>query len=149
MEQKPTDACKAKHNHACEQDHLVEGNKEVRTSQISKRLLKSSFKEGDVQLVSMPVKGLKNKPSGAIVEFGHHDFVNDKGPDGCARVLLAEPPKTVTQENDLVAKITKLSEHKPQTPMLFSVSLMRSGDGRGLKTESSVGGREFLGGETK
>ncbi|OLP89614.1 hypothetical protein AK812_SmicGene28901 [Symbiodinium microadriaticum] len=100
MEQKPTDACKAKHNHACEQDHLVEGNKEVRTSQISKRLLKSSFKEGDVQLVSMPVKGLKNKPSGAIVEFGHHDFVNDKGPvmGVVSRPLLSA---LVLQEEDV------------------------------------------------
>ena len=141
LEQKPSDACKAKHNHACGQDYLVEGSKEVTTSQVSTRLLKSlSFKAGDGRLVSMLVKGPKKKPDGVIVEFGHSESVKGKGSDRHACILLAEPPKTVAQENDLVAKIRKLCENKPQTPVLFSVPLMRSCDGHGPKTESSVGG---------
>ena len=82
LEQKPSDVCKAKHNHACWRDYLVEGSKEVRTSQISKRLPKSlSFKEGDGRLVSMPVTVPKNKPNGVIVELGHDGLVNKEGSD--------------------------------------------------------------------
>ena len=61
MEHKPTDACKAKHNHACEQDYSDRG----RTSQVSRRLLQAlSFKEGDGRLISMPAK--KPKAGGAV-----------------------------------------------------------------------------------
>ena len=101
MEHKPTGARKAKHNHACEQDYSAEGSREVRTSQVSRRLLQAlSFKEGDGRLISMPAE----KPKA--------------GGDG----VVVEPPKTVAQETDLVARIKKISGDKPLTPVLFTAS---------------------------
>ena len=105
LEQKPSDACKARHNHACEHDYLVEGSKEVRTSQISKRLLKSlSFKEGDWRLVSMPAKGPEKKPNGVIVEFGHSECLKGKGSERhlafCLMNLLKLLLKRTTRGKD-------------------------------------------------
>ena len=145
MEPKPTDVCKAKHNHACEQDYSDRGNKEVRTSQVSRRLLQVlSFKEGDGRLISMPVKKPKTGVGGIIVHFGHDVPDNRKGDNGRMRVLHVEPPKTVAQETELVAKIKKLSNGKPLTPVLFTASLLRSGGGHSLKTASVVGGEHSL-----
>ena len=140
MEQKPTDACKAKHNHACEQDYSAEGSKEVRTSQVSRRLLRAlSFKEGDGQLISMPAKKPKTGGEG-VVHFGHGDCKSRNAVSGTMRVLHVEPPKTVAQETELVARIKKISGDKPLTPVLFTASLVRSGGGHGPKTGSLVGG---------
>ena len=114
MEQKPTDVCKAKHNHACEQDYSDRSSKEVRTSQVPRRLLQVlSFKEGDGRMIPMPVKKPKNGTSGVIVHFGHDVPGDRKGNNGHMHVLNVEPPKTVAQETELVAKIKKLSHGKP------------------------------------
>ena len=72
MEQQPSDVCKAKHEPACEQDHSDLRSKEVRTSQISRRLLRAlSFIEGDGRLISMPAKKPKSRCDGVVVQFGH------------------------------------------------------------------------------
>ena len=141
MEKKPTDVCKAKHNHACEQYYSDRSSKEVRTSQVSRRLLQVlSFKEGDGRMISMPVKKPKNGTSGIIVHFGHDVPGDRKGDNGRTHVLNVEPPKTVAQETELVAKIKKLSHGKPLTPVLFTASLLRSGGGLSPKTASPVEG---------
>ena len=83
-----------------------------------------------------------------IVQIGHSDCKSQKGTSGRTCVLRVEPPKTVAQETDLVvARIKKRFGDKPLTPVLFTVSLMRSGGGRGPKTESFAVGKlsEFRG----
>ena len=140
MEHKPSDACKAKHNHACEQDCSDLSGKEVRTSQISRRLLRAlSFKEGDGRLISMPAKKPKSGCDGVVVHFGHGNTDNRKGPSRQFHVLHVEPPKTVAQETELVAKIKKLSTDKPSTRVLFTASLLRSGGGQSPKAAPLVG----------
>ena len=109
MEHKLSDACKAKHNHACEQDYSDLSGKEVRTSQISRRLLRAlSFKEGDGRLISMPAKKPKSGCDGVVVYFGHDRTDDRKGLSRQVDVLHVEPPKTVAQQTEVVAKIKKL-----------------------------------------
>ena len=139
MEHKPSDVCKAKHEHACEQDYSDLRGKEVRTSQISRRLLRAlSFKEGDGRLISMPARKPKSGCDGVVVQFGHNFSDNRKGLSRQLHVLNIEPPKTVAQETDLVAKIKKLSTNEPSTPVLFAASLSRPGGGQGPKAASLV-----------
>ena len=113
----------------------------MRTSQISRRLLRAlSFKEGDGRLISMPAKKLKSGCDGVVVHFGHGTADNRRGLSRQFHVLHAEPPKTVAQETELVAKIKKLSTNKPSTPVLFTASLLRSGGGQSPKAVPLVGG---------
>ena len=88
----------------------------------------------------MPAKKPKTGGDGVIVHFGHGVTDNRKGTSVRMHVLHVEPPKTVAQETDLVAKIKKLSNGKPLTPVLFTASLLRSGGGHSPKTASLVGG---------
>ena len=91
MEPKPNDVCKAKHEHACEQDYSDLRTKEVRTSQISRRLLRSlSFAEGDGKLISMPARKPKSRCDGVVVQFGHTSSDNSKGPSRHLHVLSLE-----------------------------------------------------------
>ena len=140
LEPKPSDRCKSKHKHAEEHDFNDPGNREVRTSQVSKRLLKSlTFEAGDGKLVSMPAKGPK-KLDGVVVEFRLNKEVTNKGSDHRARVVLDGPIKSATQEDELVKKINRLRGNKVQSPVLFTVSLRRSGGGSVLKGSTDAQG---------
>ena len=141
MEPKSSDVCKAKHEHACEQDYTDLRAKEMRTSQVSRRLLRSlSFVEGDGKLISMPAKKPKSKCDGVVVQFGHSSSDDSKKTGKQLHVLNVEPPRNVAQETELVAKIKKLSNNRPSTPVLFTASLSRPGAGLGPKAVPLVGG---------
>ena len=88
----------------------------------------------------MPAKKPKSGCDGVVVHFGHGTADNRRGLSRQFHVLHAEPPKTVAQETELVAKIKKLSTNKPSTPVLFTASLLRSGGGQSPKAVPLVGG---------
>ena len=88
----------------------------------------------------MPAKNPKSGSNGVIVQIGHGECKSRKGVSGHMCVLHVEPPKTVAQQTDLVAKIKKLFGDKPLTPVLFTVMLMRSVGGRGPQDRVLGGG---------
>ena len=102
----------------------------------------------------MPAKKPESGCDGVVVHFGHNRTDDRKGLSRQFDVLHVEPPKTVAQETELVAKIKKLSTSKPSAPVLFTASLLRSGGGQSpkaapmvgvsfLRSENSVSSEEF------
>ena len=54
--------------------------------------------------------------------LGRDGFVNSKGPDRHACILLADPPKTVAQENDQVLPCFAFA-HEPIRVLGFSLGI--------------------------
>ncbi|OLP93893.1 hypothetical protein AK812_SmicGene24167 [Symbiodinium microadriaticum] len=110
-------------------DGCTHGQRFMTTNHQGQSCVKYCNKEGDGRLVSMPAKGPKKKLDGVVVEFLLGKEANVEGSDRHVRVMLDGPPKSVAQEEELVKKVNKLRGYKLRTPVLFTVSLRRSGGG--------------------
>eukprot|EP00439_Symbiodinium_sp_Y106_P075566 s1205_g15.t1 len=105
----------------------------------------------DGRLVSMPANIPKGRIDRVVVNLdGAGDgFAEPNETKGCARIQCREPMSSCSQEDELVKKLKSACRGDLRTPVLFVVSLLRSGE-RPKKVEgSSVGGDSFPGGKYK